>query len=159
MTPASSPANRRTLAVAASSAVDGEDVQLLGRVLATDATALRLTDESGEVQIIHGGLAHAAGDWVRLDAHAVDGMLHAEAIEVLTPHRGARPFPSPGGEYFACTAAPGHGPSCYACGPAAWRRSAPSLTGGATSRFSPPGACGSPGWSRTWLRWRAATTT
>jgi elongation factor P--(R)-beta-lysine ligase len=106
MTPASSPANRRTLTQATSNAVDGAVVQLLGRVLATDATALRLTDESGEVQIIHGGLAHAAGDWVRLDAHAVDGVLHAEAIAVLTPHRGARPFPSPGGEYFRLHSGP-----------------------------------------------------
>jgi lysyl-tRNA synthetase class 2 len=100
MTRASSPADPRTFAQAASSAEDGAVVQLRGRVLATDTTTLRLADESGEVQVIHSGLAHTAGDWVRLVARAIDGVLRAEAIEILTPHRGARPFPSPGGEYY-----------------------------------------------------------
>ena len=74
-------------------------VRVAGRVLVAGEGEFRLGDESGDV-VVRGQAA--AGDIVAVRGAVVeeaDGrVLHAEQVTVLTPYRGAAPFPAPGGE-------------------------------------------------------------
>ena len=70
-----------------------EPLRLAGRVLAVDRTGLLLADETGTIRI----KGHAeAGDLVEVE---LEQPAKLRELRVLTPYRGERPFPSPGGEY------------------------------------------------------------
>ncbi|HEY3357043.1 MAG TPA: amino acid--tRNA ligase-related protein, partial [Polyangia bacterium] len=70
-------------------------VLLAGRVLAAAPGQFRLGDETGDVAVA--GTAHP-GDVVAVAGELQGGIVTASAVTVLTPYRGAAPFPSPAGE-------------------------------------------------------------
>lgn len=72
-------------------------LHLAGRVLAVEGRTFILADETGSVKLTTttGGMPRA-GDWIRVITG--DGVV--QLLELLTPYRGERPFPSPGGEYY-----------------------------------------------------------
>jgi lysyl-tRNA synthetase class 2 len=81
-------------------------VCLAGRVLVVGDGEFRLGDESGDT-VVRG--AATAGDVVEVRGVIVEEadrrVVHAARVVVLTPYRGAAPFPAPGGESWRMSAA------------------------------------------------------